>query len=165
MEKEKKHCSHEELEKYYDGALKGGPAEDIARHIKECTECSEYLAFLKKMSSLLKENFKVSPQEGFSKKVMKKIREREARPQEKKITKGLFGDVFIFFKSEGVTAVLAASLAFILVLAVFKFSFRVPDAQAGCVVDYVYAPEGNALVYDAKDNIKVVWVFEEGVDQ
>ena len=157
---EKRHYSHEELERYHDSALDAGAGKAVARHLEGCPECSAYLGSLQDLSSLLKENFAVFPDKGFSKAVMRKIGKLEKAEKDMVFPENIISLVL----KKKVFLGFAASFLIISAALFWTVDFRSGNLREGdCRVDYVYAPQGNAFVLDSKENIKVVWVFEEGV--
>ena len=157
-----RHFSQEELESYYDKALDVKAEKEVARHLEGCRECSAYLSSLQEIGSLLKDNFAVVPGKDFSKSVMKDIEEFNKTEKDMSFPENVFS---LIWKKKAFLAIAASFL--IMVTALFwTMDFRSGNLQEGnCHVDYVYAPQGNAFVFDSKENVKVVWVFEEGVQK
>jgi anti-sigma factor RsiW len=155
--------SEEELELYFDDAL---PQEEkllICRHAEGCSVCSAYLKDMASLRKTVKEQFTTGADEKFSREIMEKI---HLRPLPLKSSpSGVLHkviDLLLYLpQSNRVVATLAASFL-VIVLAVFlKYGFIPESQKAGiCLVDSVYAPKGNAFVFNAEDNVKVVWVFE-----
>ena len=158
MEGNKNHFSKEEIERYYDKALSPDKAKALKDHLQNCTACSSYIESLKELSGVLQKSFSVAPEKDFARSVMQKISQKGTK---EKGTKGIFENIFILFQKNRAVAALAASLLVILTGVFIKVNLT--SDTGNCLVDYVHVPEGNALIYDAKDNVKVVWVFEEGV--
>jgi anti-sigma factor RsiW len=160
-----KNCrySEEELELYFDDAL---PQEEkllICRHAESCSVCSAYLKDLVSLRDTVKDQFTAGADERFSREIMEKIHLRPL-PLKRRSFGALHNviDLLLYLpRSNRVVATLAASFL-VIVLAVFlKYGFIPESQQAGmCLVDSVYAPKGSAFVFNAENNVKVVWVFE-----
>ena len=166
MEFKKIHYSEQDLERYYDDALLPEKKKEMALHLQNCSACTSYLDELKNLSHAIRETFAIVPGKDFSQSVMQRIhqenREKVERagsvPEEKK---GVFPKVLSLFTAGRHVAAMAAIFLAVFVVVFFRFGFYSPSGRSGhCLVDYVHVPEGNAFVYDAQDNIKVVWVFE-----
>ena len=154
------HFSKEDIERYYDKALSPEKEKEVQGHLQSCERCSSYLESLKDLSGVLRTSFSIAPEKDFARSVMQKIKGKHIKEKE---TKGIFDNIFILFQRNKAVTALAASVLVIL-LAVFAKNNTSPgvNGKERCLVDYVHAPEGSTFVYDAEENMKVVWVFDEG---
>ena len=156
MEFKKIHYSEQDLERYYDDALLPEKKKEMALHLQNCSACTSYLDELKNLSHAIKETFAIIPEKGFSQSVMQRIHQENREKVEREDRK-----IIPLFSAGRHVAAMAAIFLAVFVVVFFRFGFYSPSDRPGaCLVDYVHVPEGNVFVYDAQDNIKVVWVFE-----
>ena len=155
-----------DLEKYYDDFVSEEERIYIEKHISSCSHCAGYIEDLKLVTDTIKEKFSITPDNRFNREIMEKIyvdaQENKEFPKRKSIIP-FSGMIQYMIRNKAFTAVAASFLLIILTFVMKENYGSFSSAEGICVVDYVHAPDNNTLVFEADNNTKIVWVFDEGV--